>query len=58
MSAFTEERIPGRGSRLGTEQVRSRENVHTLRAELGVPVLDGAGKVTRGQIRKVLRSTI
>lgn len=39
-------------------QVRSRENVHTLRAELGVPVRDGAGKVTRGQIREVLRGTI
>lgn len=58
MAAATEDRIPGRRSCLGLEQVRSREKAHTLRAEPGVPVLVGAGKVARGQIRRVLRGTL
>lgn len=57
-AAFTGERIPGRGSCLGLESGRNREKVHTLRADPGVPVLDGAGKVVKGQIRRALRGTI
>lgn len=38
----------------GPGLVRSRKKAHTLRKELRVLVLDGAGKVSRGQIRRVL----